>query len=95
VSAALFPAPTFEQWASAVSVYLVQYAGRPLADAPGYMLRGLADWFLQGRTAHDVAERLAECRWPQRVTLTRYYTDRRPDEVLAAMSERFEAYEVM
>jgi hypothetical protein len=95
MSAALFPGPTFDHWASAVSVYLEHYAGRPLSDAPAYMLRGLADWYLLGWAAQDVAERLAGCRWPPRATLVRFYTDRRPREVLAALSERFKTYEVV
>ena len=95
MSAAQFPARTFDQWSNDVSVFLEHYVGRSLADAPLYMLRGLADWYLQGWLARDVAERLADCRWPPRATLVRFYTDRRPREVLAALSERFKAYEVI
>jgi hypothetical protein len=95
VSAVAFPTRPFDRWTNDVSAFLMDYVGRPLADAPGYMLRGLGDWYLQGWLARDVAERLADCRWPPRATLIRYYTDRRPKEVLAALSERFKAYEVM
>jgi hypothetical protein len=85
----------FDRWTEDISTFLLHWVGRTLADAPEYMLRGLADWYGQGWLARDVAERLADCRWPNRATLVRYYTDRRPKRVLAALSERFKAYEIV
>ena len=94
MSAAPFPAPTFEVWTGAVSLYLEHYAGRPLADAPlSIREQCLPHWFARGWRAHEVAERLVGYHWPHRVTLIRYYTDRRPREVLQAILEKRGIYE--
>lgn len=77
--------PEFERWCAVVSTRLEDYTGRGLADAPVWMLRGLVEWHARGWAAVEVAERLAECRWPARVTVSRFYTDRRPAELRAQL----------
>jgi hypothetical protein len=93
VSAALFPLRPFDRWTNDVSVFLEHYVGRSLAEAPDYMLRGLPEWHARGWRAQEVADRLAECRWPAQATLVEFYTDPYPKQVLAALAERFKAYE--
>lgn len=75
--------PEFERWCAVVSTRLEDYTGRGLADAPVWMLRGLPEWYGRGLAAVEVADRLADCRWPSRVTAIRFYTDRRPAELRA------------
>ena len=71
----------FSHWTGTVSLRLEDYTGRTLADAPGWVLRALPEWYRRGLSAHEVADRLADCRWPARATLSRFYTDRRPADV--------------
>ncbi len=57
----------FELWCGVLSARLEDYTGRTLADAPAWMVRALPEWWQRGWTAVDVAERLADCRWPMRI----------------------------
>jgi hypothetical protein len=95
VSAALILTSPFDRWTGDVSTFLIHYAGRSLAEAPDYILRGLPEWHARGWRAQDVADRLADCRWPAQATLVEFYTDPFPKQVLVWLAERFRAYEVM
>jgi hypothetical protein len=77
--------PSFELWCSVLSWLLQHMTGRALADAPEYVTRCLREWHGRGLSARHVAERLAECRWPARATLTRFYTDDRAARVYARL----------
>ncbi len=57
----------FELWCGVLSARLEDYTGRTLADAPAWMMRPLPEWWRRGWTASDVAEHLADCRWPVRI----------------------------
>ncbi len=59
--------PEFERWCAVLSARLEDYTGRTLADAPAWMVRALPEWWRRGWAAVDVAERLADCRWPMRI----------------------------
>ena len=58
--------PAFDLWTGVISARMQDYTGRTLADAPAWMIRPLREWHRRGWAAIDVAERLAECRWPAR-----------------------------
>jgi hypothetical protein len=77
--------PPFDLWTAVISARLADYTGRTLADAPAWMVRALPEWHRRGWAARDVAERLADCRWPARATVERFYVDQRSMEILARM----------
>ena len=54
-----FPAPAFDHWTGAVSLYLEAATGRCLADLP-FPESVLREWHGRGWAARDVAERLAD-----------------------------------
>jgi len=81
-------AATFEAWCIVLDLRLRELVGRSLADMPEYVSRCLDEWYTRGLSAAEVAERLAMCRWPSRVTFARFYTDARAVEVRAELMER-------
>ena len=82
-----FPKPSYEIWCKVVDLRLRDVSGRPLADAP-VTERELRIWWQAGIPARVVGQALS-VRMPKvRYTLTRFYTDRRVQEVRAQVLQR-------
>jgi hypothetical protein len=77
-----FPKPSFDHWCHVVSFYLQLASGRPLADAPVTDAE-LRIWWAAGVPARVVGQALSVKMPKTRATLSRFYTDRRVQEVRA------------
>ncbi len=85
-----FPKPSFDHWCHVVSFYLQLASGRPLADAPVEEWK-LRVWWRAGVPARIVGQALSVKMPRTRATLSRFYTDRRPQEVRAQVLGRLRA----
>lgn len=81
----LFEPPSFDMWCAVVDMMLRVYIGRGLSELPAALESRLVIWHRCGVPARIVASALTSVRWPGRVTLVRFYTDRRPAELRAAL----------
>jgi len=85
-----FPPVPFDTWCETVSVYLLLYAGRTLADLP-IGERSLRVWHRAGVPARIVANALTTRCPASRATLTRFYTDSRSTHEIVHLRMRFAA----
>ena len=85
-----FPPPAFDIWTGAVSLYLLAYAGRTLADLP-VAESALRAWHKAGVPARIVANALTTRCPTSRATLKRFYTDTRPTHEIVQLRARFAA----